>query len=160
MRFQFTLARLLLAIAGFAAVLGGMKWLGPANMPCALVASIAVAGIVLVTGGYSNRRQLAASFFGWVVYGLLVGAGLGFAMVDLRSAENGSSWNGVHAVGDPLASIVGGCVVGILAGIAVDVSSQGSTWRNTALRVAWLLVPLFVIAYYPMLRPFFEWARE
>ena len=94
MRFQFTLARLLLATAGFAAVLGGMKWLGPANMPCALVAAIAVAAIVLVSGEYCGQRQLLASLFGWLVYFLLVGAGLGFAVVDLRSAENGSSWNG------------------------------------------------------------------
>jgi hypothetical protein len=36
-RFQFTLVRLLLAVAVFAAILGGMKPLGQASMPFAVL---------------------------------------------------------------------------------------------------------------------------
>jgi hypothetical protein len=48
MKFQFSLARLLLAVAGFALVLGIMKPLRLAGNPLVWIAASAVAGIVLV----------------------------------------------------------------------------------------------------------------
>jgi hypothetical protein len=158
-RFQFTLVRLLLAVAVFAAILGGMKPLGQASMPFAVLTSTAIATIVLITGNGWSPRQLLASMFGWVTYGLAIGTGLGFGLLDLRAAQMGSSWDGRYTVDNTLAYVIGGWVVGLLIGIGFDVQSRDSRWPRAALLWAWLLLPLLVLIY-PVLRAFFERARE
>ena len=87
MRFQFSLARLLLAVAAFAAVLGGMRPLGDAILPLAVVASCAIFGVVLVADLSAGLPMLLARLFGWITYGLVCGAGIGFALNDLRGNE-------------------------------------------------------------------------
>ena len=67
MRFQFSLGRLMLAIAGFAAILGLIKPLGPRSIPGVLIASSAVALIVLITAerhAWPIIRSLTTCVFG------------------------------------------------------------------------------------------------
>jgi hypothetical protein len=66
MKFQFSLARLLLATAAFALILGIMKPLKLAGNPLVLIAASAVAGIVLV----AKRDQFR--FKGTIAIGLQI----------------------------------------------------------------------------------------
>ena len=88
-RFRLSFARLLLAVVAFAATLGGMRLLGEASLPLAVVASCAVAGVVLIADVSTGLPTLLAHLFGWITYGLVLGAGIGFALNDLR---RGNEW--------------------------------------------------------------------
>jgi hypothetical protein len=107
----------------------------------------------------ASPRQPLTKVFGWLVYGLLLGAGLGFALLDLRAARAGYYWYSRYYVDDVVAYPLGGAFIGIVIGAVVDLMSRASTWGNAALRRVWCLLP-FLLLWYELLRPAFQCARE
>jgi hypothetical protein len=160
MRFQFSLARLLLAVAAFAATLGSLRPLGDESLPAAIIASCAMAGVVLIADVTAGLPALLTRLLGWITYGLVCGAGIGFAMNDLRAAMRGSSWNGPYAPDDVLACMVVGLFVGTIGGVVLDVVSHEYKWSWRRLWWAWSGLPLLIVFVYPIVRGFFDHARE
>ncbi len=103
MKFQFSIARLLLATAGFALVLGIMKPLKLAGHPLVWVAASAVAAIVLV----ANRDQLRLK--GTIAIGLqLINVSLLIAVGYLRGPWDAPvAWEAQnHALLDAIGSLL------------------------------------------------------
>jgi hypothetical protein len=92
MKFQFSIARLLLATAGFAFVLGIMKPLKLAGHPLVLIAASAVAWIVLI----ANKDQFR--FKGTIAIGLqIINVSLIIALIYLNSFWGEPvRWNAPH----------------------------------------------------------------
>ena len=114
---------------------------------------LGIAAMLLVM--HASPRQSFTNYIGWLAYGFLLGAGLGFGMIDLRSEIGGDVWFSEQYFGYALAFTIGGALIGTFIGAAVCKMGRTSTWTNPALRWAWWLLPVFMLVYVLLLRPGF-----
>jgi hypothetical protein len=107
----------------------------------------------------ASAREAPTILFGWLVCGLLFGAGLGFALVDVRAARAGYDWSSGRFLDETLPCTIGGAYVGIAVGVVFDAAGRALEWTRAAIRWAWWFL-LFSLFAYELIRPALECARE
>ena len=101
----------------------------------------------------------AASPFGFLVVGILLCAGFGFAAVDFHAGGQGYDWSSRYFIAQTIAAMIIGSVLGLLLGLILDATITDSGKRRTLLAVAWTALAVGVFAFM-VLRPAFQAARE
>jgi hypothetical protein len=101
----------------------------------------------------------APPVFGLLIVGTLIGAGLGYARVDLAAARQGHHAFDQFHYSRALAFTIGGAALGALLGALCDAIVKCPRRANRILLWARILLLVGVVLF-GFLRPFFEQARE
>lgn len=105
------------------------------------------------------ESQTGLRTFGWLVLGLAAGAGIGFAIIDLRAGLAGWEWDNPPYADQALACTLIGSLVGIVIGAVVEASIRVNVRKEKLLAWAWSLLAVAGVIY-GLLRPAFQLVRE